>query len=132
MVPPSVERWVARARWLRWLDATAAVLAVWPLVALVLDAPADAAAVLAVAVVALAAVVPSLRHRWRPVSALVSLSTSRGVRPGDVAWCIFDGRAERVIVTARRRLRLVVARPDQGPAEGVEIRRTRVPIVSAR
>jgi hypothetical protein len=42
------------------------------------------------------------------------------------------GRAEAVIVTARRRLRLVVARPDQGPAEGIEVRRTRVLVLVDR
>jgi hypothetical protein len=130
-IPHTVERWATRARWLRWLDAVTAALAGWPFVALGLEVPPDASALVAVALVGGAALVPSLRRRWRPASALVSLSASRGLRPGDLAWCIFERRVERVIVTARRGLRLVVARPDQGPAEGLEVRRTRVLVVPA-
>jgi hypothetical protein len=128
-VPFAVERWAARARWLRGLDAVAAALIVWPFVALVLDATAVTSAVAAGAVVAAAAMWRPLRVRWRPVSGPVSLSVSRDLRPGDLAWCVFPERVERVIVTARRRLRLVVAHPGQGAAEGLEIRRTRVLVV---
>jgi hypothetical protein len=128
-IPPGVERWVSRASWLRGLDAAAAVVAVWPLAALALDATATASAVAASMLVAAAAFVPLLRLRWRPVSALVSLSVSRALRPGDVAWCVFPGRVEHVIITARRGWRLVVARPGRESAEGVEIRRTRVLVI---
>jgi hypothetical protein len=59
---------------------------------------------------------------------LISLSVSRALRPGDRAWLVLPRHVEPVIVTARRGLRLVVARPDQG-AEGMEVRRTRVLVV---
>jgi len=130
IVPPAVERWASRARWLRWTDAVAAWLLAWPLVALFqADASAPASAVVAAAVVAVAAWPRALRVRWRPVSALVLQSVSRGLRPGDRAWLVLPDRVEAVIVTARRRQRLVVARPGQGPAEGLEVRRTRVLVV---
>ncbi len=103
-LPPTVERWISRARWLRWLDALVAWLVVWLFLALWLE-------------------------HATPVSALVSLSVSRRLRPGDRAWLVLSEHIEPVIVTARRRLRLVVARPDQGPTEGLEVRRTRVVIV---
>lgn len=128
-MPLAVERWASRAPWLRWLDAVVTFAIVWPLMASVLDVTAVASAVAAVSLVAAAALVRPLRLRWRPASALVLVSVSRGLRPGDLAWCVFPGRVERVIVTARRGLRLVVARPDQGSAEGLEIRRTRVLVV---
>src|SRR5687767_5142913 len=128
-IPMTVERWATRARWLRWLDAAVAAMLVWPLVALVLEAPAAASAMVTAVLVGAAAMLPSVRRRWRPASALVSLCASRGLGPGDVAWCVFEHRVERVIVTARRRWRLVVARPDQGPTEGLEVRRTRVLVV---
>lgn len=129
-IPLAVERWASRARWLRWLDAVVTFAIVWPLMASVLDVTAVASAVAAVSLVAAAALVRPLRLRWRPASALVLVSVSRGLKPGDLAWCVFPGgRVERVIVTARRGLRLVVARPDQGSAEGLEIRRTRVLVV---
>ena len=91
-----------------------------------------ALAVTSVVLVGLAAFVGPLRRRWRPISALVALSVSRDVKPGDRAWLVLPDRAEPVIVTARRRRRLVVARPDQGPSEGLEIRRTRVLVVPSR
>lgn len=129
-VPPTVERWASRARWLRWADALAAWLLIWPFLALLVeDATAGATAVAASVLVGGAAFLRPLRLRWRPVSALVFLSVSRDLRPGDRAWLVLAGYVEPVIVTARRRRRLVVARPDQGPAEGLEIRRTRVLVV---
>jgi len=129
-VPPTVERWASRARWLRWLDALAAWLVVWPVVALLAEnATAMTSAVAGMVLVGLGALARPLRLRWRPISAVVSLSASRGLRPGDHAWYVRPDRVEPVIVTARRRLRLVVAHPDQGPAEGLEVRRTRVLVV---
>jgi hypothetical protein len=128
-LPPHVERALATARWLRWLDALVIWLPVWGSVALLWDsATATASAVAASIVVALAALVGPLRQRWRPVSALAFLSTSRPLRPGDHAWLVLAERVEPVIVTARRRLRLVVASPDQG-SEGLEVRRSRVLVV---
>ena len=129
-LPPTVERWISRARWLRWLDALVAWLVVWLFLALWLEhATPVALPVAALALVGLAALAHPVRRRWRPVSALVSLSVSRRLRPGDRAWLVLSEHIEPVIVTARRRLRLVVARPDQGPTEGLEVRRTRVFIV---
>jgi hypothetical protein len=128
-IPPDVGRWATRARWLRWLDALAAWLLVWAALALVLRTATPATtAIAAAALVALAALVGPVRHRWRPLGAPVSLAASRTLRPGDRAWLVLPRHVEPVIVTARRRLRLVVARPDQG-AEGMEVRRTRVLVV---
>jgi hypothetical protein len=129
-LPPSVERWASRALWLGWLDVLAAWLVVWGLLALVAEGmPGPASAVAALALVGLASLASPLRRRWRPIRALVSLSVSRGLRPGDRAWLVLPRHIEPVIVTARRRLRLVVARPDQGAAEGMEVRRTRVLVI---
>ena len=91
-----------------------------------------ASAVAAAVLVGLAALVSPIRRRWRPLGALISLSVSRALRPGDRAWLVLPQHVEPVIVTARRRLRLVVARPDQDLAEGLEVRRTRVLVVPAR
>jgi len=125
-IPDAVERWASRVRYLRWLDALVAWLALWALLALALPLPAQTSAVLALVMVGLLALLPALRLRWRPASGAIGVRLSRGLRPGDRAWYVVPGRAEAVIVTARRRLRLVVARPGQGPAEGLEVRRTRV------
>ena len=131
-LPPGVERWASRAAWLSWLDALAAWLVVWGVLALVLEnAPAVPTAIAALVLVGLASFASPLRRRWRPVRALVSLSVSRALKPGDRAWLVLPRHIEPVIVTARRRLRLVVARPDQGSAEGMEVRRTRVLVVPA-
>lgn len=128
-VPYSVERWTTRVRYLRWLDALAAWVFLWGVVALWLERDADVEGVLAAIGVGLLALVRPIRVSWRPVSAWVGLNVSRGLRPGDRAWYVTPGRAELVIVTARRRRRLVVARPGLGPAEGLEVRRTRVLVV---
>ena len=128
-MPVAVERWVSRARWLRWVDAAVTFAIVWSGVASVLDVAAASSALSAAVLVGTASLWRPLRRRWRPASALVSLSVSRGLRAGDLAWCVFPDHVERVIVTARRGWRLVVARPGQGPQEGVEVRRTRVLVV---
>jgi hypothetical protein len=129
-LPPTVERWASRARWLRWLEALGAWFLVWLFLALWLEnATPVALAMAALALVSVAALAHPVRRRWRPVSALLSVFVSRGLRPGDRAWLILPERIEPVIVTARRRLRLIVARPDQGPTEGLEVRRTRVFVV---
>ena len=86
-------------------------------------------AVAAPMLVGLAALASPVRRRWGPIRALVALSVSRALRPGDRAWLVLPTHIEPVIVTARRRLRLVVARPDQGSMEGLEVRRTRVLVV---
>ena len=128
-LPPNVGRWASRASWFRWLDAVAAWLLVWAALVLVQHPLTPAAtAIAAAALVGLAALVGPIRRRWRPLGALISLSVSRALRPGDRAWLVLPRHVEPVIVTARRRLRLVVARPDQG-AEGMEVRRTRVLVI---
>ena len=128
-IPWEVERAAARARWLRRLDALATWLVVWGIAALVWErATPTASAIAALVAVTLVALVRPIRVRWRPLSALASLSASRGLRPGDHAWLVLSERVEPVIVTARRGLRLVVASPDQG-VEGLEVRRTRVLVV---
>src|SRR6266850_5237209 len=98
-LPPTVERWISRARWLRWLDALVAWLVVWLFLALWLDATPVALPVAALALVGLAALAHPVRRRWRPVSALVSLSVSRRLRPGDRAWLVLSEHIEPVIVT---------------------------------
>jgi hypothetical protein len=128
-LPDAVARWASRVRYLRWLDALGAWLALWALLASALTLPLQAQMVLSAAVAGLLALVPPLRLRWRPVSGAVGVRVSRRLRPGDRAWYVVPDRAEAVIVTARRRLRLVVARPGHGPAEGIEVRRTRVFLV---
>jgi hypothetical protein len=131
-LPPDVERWVRRARWLGWIEALAVGLVLWPFLALWLaDRPPLVSALLALGLVGLAALAPGVRRRWRPIRALVSLAASRGLKPGDHAWLLLPEHVQPVIVTARRRLRLVVARSGQGPSEGLEVRRTRVLVVPA-
>jgi hypothetical protein len=132
-LPPPIEAWTSRVRRLRWLEGAATALVLWLILALVSPGvPPIAWALVALIVVILGASVQPLRRRWRPISALVGLSISRELRPGDRAWVVMSAHAEPVIVTARRGLRLVVARPDDGPSEGLEFRRTRVFIVPSR
>ncbi len=129
-LPPSVQHWASRLLWLRWIDALTAWLMMWGFVALMVEKMLPvASAAAALLLVGLAALASPVRRRWRPVRALVSLSVSRGLKPGDRAWLVLPNHIEPIIVTARRRLRLVVARPDQGSTEGLEVRRTRVLVV---
>jgi hypothetical protein len=132
-LPPEIESWMSRARWLRWLDGLATALVLWAIVALMFEStPPFVVAVVSLGLVGLVALAGPVRRRWRPISALVALSVSRPIKPGDRAWLVLSERAEPVIVTARRRLRLVVAGPDHGPSEGLEVRRTRVLVVPLR
>ena len=50
---------------------------------------------------------------------------------GDRAWYVRPDGPELVIVTARRGLRLTVAVPGRGAAEGLSVRRTRVLVLGA-
>ena len=107
-------------RWLRRLDALAAAGLVWVLLAVLLPgvgagAQAGAAGVIA----ALLGAVAPIRVRWRPVSAPVGLWVSRMVAPGDRAWYVRRRGPDLVMVTGRRGLRLTVAVPGRGAAEGV-------------
>jgi len=128
-VPSNVERAAARGRWLRCLDALLAWLAAWGAVALAWEtATPSGSAIVALIAVVLASLGGPIRRRWRPLSALVLLSVSRHLKPGDHAWLVLAERIDPVIVTARRGLRLVVASPNQG-SEGLAVRRTRVLVV---
>src|SRR5215831_97821 len=123
-VPAAVERWTTVVRVLRWLDALAAWLVLW-------GAPAGPLAALAAVVVALARFVRPLRTRWRPLSGAVALVKSARLAPGDHAWYVRPGRAERVLVTARHRTRIVIVRLGDESSEGLGVRRTRVLLVPA-
>jgi hypothetical protein len=131
-LPAPVARWAVAARALRWLDALVAWLVVWGGGALVLPhASRAAAAVLAALAVTLGALALPLRARWRPVSGVVGLAVSARLAPGAEAWYVRPGDAERVVVTARHRARVVIARLDGAGAEGLSVRRTRVLLVPA-
>src|SRR5215813_11454972 len=108
-VPAAVERWTTAVRVLRWLDALAAWLVLW----------------------GIAALVRPLRTRWRPLSGAVALVKSARLAPGDHAWYVRPGRAERVLVTARHRTRVVIVRLGDESSEGLGVRRTRVLLVPA-
>jgi hypothetical protein len=130
-IPAPVERWIARARRLRWLDALGGWLLLW----LVLTvwpghlAPGPAALAALIILGALATVAP-LRLLWRVVSGAVGLWTSRTIAVGDRAWCIGPDSARRVIVTARHGAHMTVAMVDGDAVEGVRVRRTRVLLVA--
>jgi|SRR5215467_9510821 len=131
-VPAAIERWTTAVRVLRWLDALAAWLVLWSIAALVVPgAPAGPLAVLAAVVLVLAALVRPLRTRWRPLSGAVALAKSAGLAPGDQAWYVGPGHAERVLVTARHRIRVVIVRLGDEGSEGLSVRRTRVLLVPA-
>jgi hypothetical protein len=131
-VPDAISRWITHRRWLRGCDG----LAAWALLAVVVAArlgPArlEAAAVLALVLVGGAATLHPLRVRWRPVSGWVGLRLSRDLRPGDRAWYVGATEASLVVVTARRGMRLVIARPGLGQDEVISVRRTRVFLLAA-
>ena len=131
-LPAGITRWSTRARWLRRLDALAAGVLAWGLVAARLpDLGAGLQAGLAGAVVGLLGAIPLIRLRWRPVSGPVGLWVSRTLAPGDRAWYVRPEAPELVIVTARRGLRLTVAVPGRGASEGLSVRRTRVLLLGA-
>jgi hypothetical protein len=131
-LPAAVTRWTAVARVLGWLDALAAYLAIWGGAAVALPSASRASlAVLAALVAALGALLRPLRVRWRPVRGAVALVLSARLSPGDRAWYVRPGHAERVLVTARRRTRVVIARLNDEGAEGLSVRRTRVLLVPA-
>jgi hypothetical protein len=115
---------------LRWLDALAAWLAIWGTAAMAMPGVSRRQlAVIAVVAVGLAALVRPLRASWRPVSGTVALVVSRRLSPGDHAWYVRRGGAERVLVTARRRSRVVIVRLGDEGSEGFPVRRTRVLLV---
>jgi len=131
-VPAAVTRWTTTVRVLRWLDALAAWLVVWGIAALVVPGTTPGPlAGLAAGVVALAQFVRPLRTRWRPLSGAVALAKSARLAPGDQAWYVRPGHAERVLVTARHRIRVVIVRLGDEGSEGFSVRRTRVLLVPA-
>src|SRR5213594_1474309 len=126
-LPAAVTRWTAAARVLGWLDALAAYLAIWGSAAVAFPSASRASlAVHAAAVTALGALLRPLRVRGA-----VALVLSARLSPGDQAWYVRPGHAERVLVTARRRTRVVIARLNDEGAEGLSVRRTRVLLVPA-
>jgi len=131
-LPESIARWSTRARWIRRLDALAAAGLVWALLAVMLPGSGPGAQAAAAALITglLGAVTP-IRVRWRPVSGLVGLWVSRMLASGDRAWYVRPEGPELVIVTARRGLRLTIAVPGRGAAEGLSVRRTRVLVLGA-
>ena len=131
-LPAAVARWTVRARLLRWLDALVAWLVVWTAAVVVLPhASPESLAILAALAVILGALARPLRARWRPASGVVGLVVSARLAPGAEAWYVRPGGAERVLVTARHRTRVVIARLDGSGAEGLSVRRTRVLLVPA-
>jgi hypothetical protein len=130
-LPARVVRWGWFAPWLRAADAVVAYVLAWAAVSTWLPAaPPRASALLALVVAAVLAAMPFVRHRARPLSGLVGLFVSRDLEPGAAAWFIHPGGADRVLVTGRRGLRLVISPIGaDGPAEGIEVRRTRVLLV---
>src|SRR4029453_352830 len=131
-LPAAVERWIVAARVLRWLDALAAWLAVWGVAAMAFPERARAGlAGLGALGVGLGALVRPLRARWRPASGTVALVLSARLSAGNHAWDVRPGHAERVLVTARRRTRIVIVRLNDEGAEGLSVRRTRVLLVPA-
>ena len=129
-LPAPVERWTTAARALRWLDALAAWLAIWGVVAIALPSASDVSlAAVSALVVVLGALVRPLRARWRPLSGVVALMLSSRLAPGDHAWYVRPGHAERVLVTARHRTRVVIVRLADEGSEGLGVRRTRVLLV---
>src|SRR5437899_12198904 len=109
-LPAAVASWIVTARVLRWLDALVAWLGVWGGAALALpSASRESLALIAVLVVALGALALPLRARWRPVSGGVALALSRRPSPGDQVWYVRTGAADRLLVTAIHRTRVVSA-----------------------
>jgi len=131
-LPEEIHRWIARARWLRWMDAIAAWLAcgaAWT--AILGSASAGQAAVLSLATLGLGLVVRPIRILWRPISAGVGLAVSSGLHAGTRAWYVRSSRADLVLVTARHGTRLVIAPPDLDADEVLSVRRTRVFLLPA-
>jgi hypothetical protein len=129
-LPAVAEKWISRSKYLRWLDALAAWVVLLAVVAqAVPELPGRAVAVIAAVLVGVAMMLPPFRIRWRPISGGTGVLVSRSLRPGDRAWFVRDGRADAVLVTARRGLRMSIAPPGFGEAETMRVRRTRVFLV---
>ena len=130
-LPQEIDHWIGRARWLRALDALAAWLILWAGISWVLPGfSRSGQAIVAAIVVATGMAIAPVRVRWRPVTGWIALMVSRPLRPGDRAWLVRRDGADLVLITARRGLRMVVARAQEG-AEGITVRRTRVLLLPA-
>jgi hypothetical protein len=128
--PVAVQRWITRATYLRWVDALVGWLGLALVAALLLpEATWSVAMIVAAAALTAGVMVLGVRVRWRPISGYVGLSVSRTLRPGDRAWYVRADRADVVVVTARRGLRLSVTAPDRDASESLSVRRTRVLLV---
>jgi hypothetical protein len=126
-VPIAIERWISRSRYLRWIDALAAWIVLFAVVVdLLPDTARGPLALLALALLGVGVWLPALRAHWRPVSGWVGLAASRSLRPGQRAWFVRDGRADAVLITARRGIRIAIAAPSLTEAETLSVRRTRV------
>jgi len=131
-LPDEIEHWIARARRLRWADAACAWLILWGVLEGIQEAGSTGwTAALGLAIVGLASMIRPLRVAWRPVSAAVGLVMSRGLRPGHRAWYVRSERADLVLVTARRGVRLTIATPEIDADEVLSVRRTRVLLLPA-
>jgi len=131
-LPAAVERWTTVVRALRWLDALAAWLVIWGVLAMAYSSTSRGPlALLAFVITALGVLARPLRARWRPLSGVVALVMSARLAPGDHAWYVMPGHAERVLVTARHRTRVVIVRLSDEGSEGLGVRRTRVLLVPA-
>ena len=131
-LPEGVERWLARARRLRWGDAGVAWLVFYGLLWwLPWRGTMTLAAAAALGLTILASLLRPLRVVWRPVSAWVGLVVSRDLHAGDRAWFVRSERADLVLVTARHGIRMVIATPDVDADEGLSVRRTRVLLLPA-
>ena len=129
-LPSVVEKWISRSRYLRWIDAVAAWLVLLALAVQALpELSGRTAAVISLALLAAGVALRPLRIHWRPVSGWVGVLASRSLRPGHRAWFVRDGRADAVLITGRRGLRLSIAAPSLGEAETISVRRTRVFLV---
>jgi len=131
-LPEDIERWIARARWLRALDAAVAWLALTGALMSIPGALSGGqAAVLSLALVSLGFLARRIRVFWRPISAYVGLLVSRGLRPGDRAWYVRSRRADLVLVTACHGVRALIATSDVDADEVLSVRRTRVLLLPA-
>ena len=123
---------MAKLRWLRWGDALVAWLALLLGLGLWLPRlPSQAAMGLAAGLLFAGALIPRLRLRWRPLTAIITLLVSRRLRPGDRAWFVNGSNADLVLVTARHGFGVVIAHPHHDAAEGLSVRRTRVLLLVA-
>lgn len=131
-LPEEVARWIALAAWLRRADAAVAWLLAWVLLTSLLGIASGAAAVAALVAVALGVLIRALRVVWRPVSGGVGVALSQPLQAGDRAWYVRAGRADAVLVTARRGARMQIALPGlDEPDEVLSVRRTRVLLLPA-